>query len=985
MGRPQHAASCRPPSAPSRSVTDPNLTSVLEARAKAQLRPALPRPGDHPGARRGRSTTPSQPCTPARARPSRSQAITTPRRPSSPTTAERRTGRPPRWPVRYRTGRDDDRLAPLATQPRAARHGARSRCSCCPRSLLYAVFVLFPIVQAVALQPVRLERPDAADRLRRAGQLPAGPRRPGLPGRASAQRRSSSSCRSSSRSRSRSGWRCCSTAGSGAARPAAALLRAVRHLRGHHRRRLEPDPPAGRPRRRRARRRSASGRSTSRGWPTRHGPAARCSSIISWKYFGFHMILLLAGLQGIPRELEEAAAIDGAIAPPGDPLRHPAAARADAPGLGLPVDHRRAPAVRPRLGHDRRRAGQRLEHDGDLHVRPGLRALPARLRQRGRGDPVRRSRSSSPWPTSASCCAATSTARSRRGLGRWRRCRSRTSPRDRPRVRLDRGRRPASLRWAILLGLAARDRHPDRRTRSSAGSGTTASSRPTPSACPTRGSPRTTPRSSASASFWQQLGNSILIAVLSTVVVVAVRGARGVRLRARRVPRPRGRCSRCSRSGCCSRPPSRSCRCSSCSATSGCSTTRSGSRCPRRRSALPLTIIILRPFFRSIPVELEDAAAIDGCSPFGFFWRILLPLSRPALATVAVLAIVSSWNAFLLPLVMLSDPDELDAAARASRTSRPSTRRHGADPRLHDAVADPGARVLRRRRAPARRRPDRRGGEGLMTTDRRRATATPALPVDARVADLLARMTLRREARPARARSGRSSSSERDEPRPGAPRRPLARTASARSPGWPARPTSRPTRSREAGNAIQRFLVEETRLGIPAIIHEECAPRPARPRRAVLPAVDRRGGDASTPSSSTASPTTIRRRMLATGARHALAPGARHRAATRAGAGSRRPTARTRTSPPSSACAYVRGAPGRGPRDGRRRHRQAPRRPRPGRGRAQPGARPRRAARAARRAAVPVRGGGPRRRARQRHAGLLRRRRRARATPRASC
>lgn len=76
---------------------------------------------------------------------------------------------------------------------------------------------------------------------------------------------------------------------------------------------------------------------------------------------------------------------------------------------------------------------------------------------------------------------------------------------------------------------------------------------------------------------------------------------------------------------------------------------------PQAAFALPLTIIILRPFFRSIPTELEDAAAIDGCGSFGFFWRILLPLSRPALATVAVLAIVGSWNAFLLPLVILSD------------------------------------------------------------------------------------------------------------------------------------------------------------------------------------------------------------------------------------------------------------------------------------------------------------------------------------------
>jgi raffinose/stachyose/melibiose transport system permease protein len=78
---------------------------------------------------------------------------------------------------------------------------------------------------------------------------------------------------------------------------------------------------------------------------------------------------------------------------------------------------------------------------------------------------------------------------------------------------------------------------------------------------------------------------------------------------------------------------------------------------PEAAFGLPLTILILRPFFRSIPVELEDAAAIDGCGSFGFFWRVLLPLSKPALATVAVLAIVASWNQFLLPLVMLSNQD----------------------------------------------------------------------------------------------------------------------------------------------------------------------------------------------------------------------------------------------------------------------------------------------------------------------------------------
>src|SRR5262249_13173467 len=75
---------------------------------------------------------------------------------------------------------------------------------------------------------------------------------------------------------------------------------------------------------------------------------------------------------------------------------------------------------------------------------------------------------------------------------------------------------------------------------------------------------------------------------------------------------------------------------------------------PQAAFAIPLTIIILRPFFRSIPVELEDAARVDGCSTFGFFWRVL----RPPLATVSVLALVTSWNSFLLPLIVFQGADQ---------------------------------------------------------------------------------------------------------------------------------------------------------------------------------------------------------------------------------------------------------------------------------------------------------------------------------------
>jgi raffinose/stachyose/melibiose transport system permease protein len=69
-------------------------------------------------------------------------------------------------------------------------------------------------------------------------------------------------------------------------------------------------------------------------------------------------------------------------------------------------------------------------------------------------------------------------------------------------------------------------------------------------------------------------------------------------------------------------------------------------------------ILILRGFFRSIPRELEDATYIDGGTPFTFFWRVLMPLSRPALAANAALAMVFSWNLLFLPLLVLNDEEK---------------------------------------------------------------------------------------------------------------------------------------------------------------------------------------------------------------------------------------------------------------------------------------------------------------------------------------
>ena len=79
---------------------------------------------------------------------------------------------------------------------------------------------------------------------------------------------------------------------------------------------------------------------------------------------------------------------------------------------------------------------------------------------------------------------------------------------------------------------------------------------------------------------------------------------------------------------------------------------------PEAAFGIPITIIILRPFMRAIPTELEDAAAMDGCGRLGFFLRVLLPLCRPALVTVTILSVIFSWNNFILPLLVLTDPDK---------------------------------------------------------------------------------------------------------------------------------------------------------------------------------------------------------------------------------------------------------------------------------------------------------------------------------------
>jgi multiple sugar transport system permease protein len=68
----------------------------------------------------------------------------------------------------------------------------------------------------------------------------------------------------------------------------------------------------------------------------------------------------------------------------------------------------------------------------------------------------------------------------------------------------------------------------------------------------------------------------------------------------------------------------------------------------------PFTIFLLRQFFMTIPPDLDDAARIDGCNIFDIYWRIVLPLARPALGIATIFAFQHNWNDFLSPLIYLS-------------------------------------------------------------------------------------------------------------------------------------------------------------------------------------------------------------------------------------------------------------------------------------------------------------------------------------------
>ena len=92
-------------------------------------------------------------------------------------------------------------------------------------------------------------------------------------------------------------------------------------------------------------------------------------------------------------------------------------------------------------------------------------------------------------------------------------------------------------------------------------------------------------------------------------------------------------------------------------------------------------LYLLVQFFQTIPVEVEDAARIDGCSEFGVFWRIMLPLVRPAMATAGIFTFMTSWNNFVWPFIVSGNetrtlPVGL-ATAMGSITGSPSSVKYG--------------------------------------------------------------------------------------------------------------------------------------------------------------------------------------------------------------------------------------------------------------------------------------------------------------------
>jgi len=156
--------------------------------------------------------------------------------------------------------------------------------------------------------------------------------------------------------------------------------------------------------------------------------------------------------------------------------------------------------------------------------------------------------------------------------------------------------------------------------------------------------------------FWRQIGNSTIVSVATTVGIVVL-GVMASYVLARYKFRGRGALYALFASGLMFPVTVAITPLYILVKNLGLVDTLPGVILPQIAFGLPTTVIILVPFLRAIPKELEEAAAIDRCSRLGFFWRMVIPLSVPGLITVGILAFINSWNSYLLPLFILNNQD----------------------------------------------------------------------------------------------------------------------------------------------------------------------------------------------------------------------------------------------------------------------------------------------------------------------------------------
>ncbi|GAA4829975.1 carbohydrate ABC transporter permease [Luteimicrobium xylanilyticum] len=157
-----------------------------------------------------------------------------------------------------------------------------------------------------------------------------------------------------------------------------------------------------------------------------------------------------------------------------------------------------------------------------------------------------------------------------------------------------------------------------------------------------------------SSVFWQQLGNSTLVALVTTVGVVVL-GVMASYVLARYRFRGRGAMYSLFAAGLMFPITVAITPLYILIKNIGLINNLAGVILPQIAFALPTTIIILVPFLRAIPEEIEEAAWLDGCGRLGFFFRMVLRLSLPGVLTTGILAFVASWNSYILPLFILND------------------------------------------------------------------------------------------------------------------------------------------------------------------------------------------------------------------------------------------------------------------------------------------------------------------------------------------